>query len=268
MIIRETSIAAAVRNRSVRHASTPRRQRGFLLNPFRFGGGAQPTDPNFGSVGALLHFEGSDGSTTFVDSSGSPKTFTAAGNAQIDTAQFKYGAASGLFDGAGDYVSTPHNAAFDVATGNFTIECFVRVRGGLGGQMILCSKATNAGVSPYYLFITTGSRFGFNGYNQGGGAFVFTLTGTTTVVTGAWYHVAAVREGNDFRLYVSGVQEATSNSSSNLHSSASDPLVLGGFNNGAQSFNGWIDEFRFTKNVARYTGGASFTPPSAPFPNG
>ena len=45
----------------------------------------------------LLHCNGTDGSTTFTDEIG--KTVTANGNAQIDTAQSKFGGASGLFDG-------------------------------------------------------------------------------------------------------------------------------------------------------------------------
>ena len=54
---------------------------------------------------ALLHMDGADGSTTFIDESG--KTWTRAGNAQIDTSQYKFGGASGLFDGSGDWVDTP-----------------------------------------------------------------------------------------------------------------------------------------------------------------
>ncbi len=51
---------------------------------------------------------GADGSTTFTDSAtGGSHTWTAYGNAQIDTAQNKFGGASGLFDGSGDYIDTP-----------------------------------------------------------------------------------------------------------------------------------------------------------------
>ena len=53
---------------------------------------------------SLLHFNGSDGSTTITDESG--KTWTAYDNAQIDTAQSKFGGASMLLDGVGDYIKT------------------------------------------------------------------------------------------------------------------------------------------------------------------
>jgi hypothetical protein len=53
----------------------------------------------------LLHFDGSDGSTTFTDSGISPVSFTASGNAQLDTAQQKFGTASVYLDGTGSYAS-------------------------------------------------------------------------------------------------------------------------------------------------------------------
>lgn len=54
---------------------------------------------------SLLHMNGVDASTTFTDTaSGGTHTWTASGNAQIDTAQSKFGGASGLFDGNGDYI--------------------------------------------------------------------------------------------------------------------------------------------------------------------
>jgi hypothetical protein len=74
----------------------------------------------------LLHFDGTDAATTFTDSNtgGSAKTWTAIGNAQIDTAAFKFSTASGLFDGTGDGISTPDHADFTLGSGNFTIDCW------------------------------------------------------------------------------------------------------------------------------------------------
>src|SRR3972149_9214360 len=59
----------------------------------------------------LLHMDGANGSTTFTDEMG--QAVTANGNAQISTAQSKFGGASGLFDGTGDYLSVPASADWD-----------------------------------------------------------------------------------------------------------------------------------------------------------
>ena len=65
---------------------------------------------------ALLHMDGADTSTTFTDESG--KTWTANGNAQIDTAQSVFGGASGLFDGTGDYLSASDHADWQLDGGS------------------------------------------------------------------------------------------------------------------------------------------------------
>ena len=67
-------------------------------------------------VRILLHMNGTDASTTFTDDSPvTPHTFTAGGDAQIDTGITKFGSATGLFDGdASEYLSAPDNADFDV----------------------------------------------------------------------------------------------------------------------------------------------------------
>ncbi len=45
------------------------------------------------------------------------------------------------------------------------------------------------------------------------------------------------------------------------------PLVVGGFSNGTQSFDGHIDEFALWKGLAVYPGGTTFTPEAAAYPN-
>jgi hypothetical protein len=70
----------------------------------------------------MLHMDGVDTCTHFLDSELTPKAVTAVGNAQIDTAQSKFGNASALFDGAGDYLSVPDSADWAFGTGAFTID--------------------------------------------------------------------------------------------------------------------------------------------------
>ena len=73
---------------------------------------------------ALLHFDGADESTTFTDESG--KTWTAQDNAQLDTSVKKFGTASGLFDGTGDYVDSEVSADFGFGTDDFTVDFWMK----------------------------------------------------------------------------------------------------------------------------------------------
>lgn len=73
---------------------------------------------------SLLHMNGVDGSTTFTDESG--KSWTAKGNAQIDTAGSRFGGASALFDGSGDYMELPDHEDFNVGSGDFTVDFWFR----------------------------------------------------------------------------------------------------------------------------------------------
>jgi hypothetical protein len=83
------------------------------------------TDPYRSQVSLLLHGDGTNGSTTIVDSSPSPKTVTAVGDAQISTAQSKFGGASIAFDGNGDYLDASSSNQYAIGTEDFTVEGWV-----------------------------------------------------------------------------------------------------------------------------------------------
>jgi hypothetical protein len=121
-----------------------------------------PVDEEFGNVSLLLHGDGTNGSTTIVDSSSSPKAVTAVGDAQISTAQSKFGGSSIAFDGTGDYLSISSNTALDLGS-TWTIEFFVYLNT-LGG-----GDDRNA-------FVSTGT-LNTNGHLQ-----IYTETGPILVV--------------------------------------------------------------------------------------
>jgi hypothetical protein len=85
-----------------------------------------PVDPQFGSVSLLLHGDGANGSTTITDSSRLTNTVTAVGDAQISTAQSKFGGASIAFDGSGDYLTISSSSALSIGSGDYTVEFWIR----------------------------------------------------------------------------------------------------------------------------------------------
>ncbi len=220
------------------------------------------TDPNFASVVALLHMDGTDASTTFTDVKG--KTFTASGNAQIDTAQAKFGVSSGLFDGTGDYVSSADSADWEFGSGDFTIELFVRFNS-TSGNATLLGKLDSA-ATDYMSFGISRSTTSLLFYATSTGASFDIANGVsfaTGLTTGVWYHVAINRTGTAWRGYIDGVGTSIATSSAAIVNS-SYSLRLGGPSDSALH-NGWIDEVRLTKGVGRYP--SNFTPPTAAFPN-
>lgn len=213
---------------------------------------------------ALLHMNGSDASTTFTDESG--KTWTAAGNAQIDTAQSKFGGASGLFDGTGDYISTPDHADFAFGTGDVTIDFWAMYNSlpASGTHMIsymqytdnsnfiFCSLYNNAGTYVWYF------------YDAGGfGGLSFTTPAAPS--TSTWYHIAYVRNGSNFYFFMDGTKSSsTPTSATSASDLASSPSIAKGVaGNLWLDHNGWVDEFRISKGIARWT--ANFTPPTSAY---
>jgi hypothetical protein len=211
-----------------------------------------PNDPYFAFNSLLLHGNGTNGSTVITDSSGSPKTVTAVGNAQISTAQSKFGGASIAFDGAGDYLSTTL-PAFGV--NDFTIELWVRFSSFVNYRMFF---DTRAGDSDLLGFVW--------GTNAAGQLFIyrsgFVLT-TGALSLNTWTHVALTRASGVWRIFVDGtLQAGTYTSFGDLTRTVArigmDWATLYGM-------NGYIDDLRITKDIARYT--SNFTPPTAPFPD-
>jgi hypothetical protein len=99
------------------------------------------------------------------------------------------------------------------------------------------------------------------------------INGTTTAVTNQWYAIAVTREagvGGLTRLFVDGVIEATGSGLGlgNALNLTTNGVYIGAkpaYTGATVALNGWMDEFRVTKGVARYT--ANYTPAAAQFPD-
>lgn len=204
----------------------------------------------------MLHMNGTDASTTFTDSGNGGKSMTANGNAQIDTAQSKFAGASGLFDGDGDYVSAADHSDFAFGTGDFTIDFWVRLNSTTGEQCFVCKPYSGQ----------TGLQFESNGgtelaFQFNDGTNGISLTPAWTPSTGIWYHIAATRSGNTFRLFVDGAQVGTVTDVDPI-TTDSNTLTIGS-KGAAKYLNGWLDEVRLVKGSAVWT--SNFTPPSGEY---
>ena len=205
----------------------------------------------------LVHADGTSGSTFFEDDNGVGRSavgLTALGNAQVDTAQSKFGVASGLFDGTGDGINC--NKPLLSATGDWTVEMWV--------------YPTSIAATDYFFTqysLGAAGRTGMYHTNTGAvGLFInggpsYTTTGT--ISTGSWQHLAWVRNGSSFKTYINGTEEGSGTGSPSIQQIDS---IVGKINSsgGTDDFIGNIDEVRIS-DTARYTSG--FTPSTTPFVN-
>lgn len=211
--------------------------------------------------------DGTDGSTTFTDDAvGGTHTWTAVADAQIDTAQKKFGTASGLFDGTGDYIDTPDHADFAMGSGDFTVDCWVRKAGGDGTIMTIIGKASTLGGNADFFIRVLADNTIQGGVYSSDGSDPYknpVHTGTITV-DGLWHHVALIRNGANLWISLDGVLSTPDNISAYSMQDSVFKLAVGrlGEYNG-QYWNGWIDEVRISKGIARWT--ANFTPPTSAY---
>jgi Concanavalin A-like lectin/glucanases superfamily/Domain of unknown function (DUF1833) len=213
----------------------------------------------------LLHADGIDTSTTFTDSSDSAHTVSAVGNAQIDTAQSKFGGASALFDGTGDGLTLDGSSDFAYGSGAFTIDLWVRfnVMPTAGNKACLYDGRAAAGPNTQptiYVENTAGTTVIKYETDSVGNRII----GTTSLTTAVWYHVALTRSGTSTRLFLNGTQEGSTFSDSIVYTAPASRPALGirGVDLNSEPLNGWLDEIRI-KDTAAWT--ANFTPETAAY---
>jgi hypothetical protein len=211
----------------------------------------------------LLHFDGADGTQVFTDNSPAPLAAAgAAGTCLLSTAQSMFGGASLKCTSANrDYIYFVNAPALDIATQDFTVECWARLAT-VGSAQVLITEEINTGYYAFLLYINAAGKLVFACCSNS--AIELTIIGTTTVVADVWYHIAGVRSGNTFTLWLDGASEGSAAYAGALITA--QPLVIGCLGDHfTLPLNGYIDDVRITKGVARYT--APFARPTAAFPN-
>jgi hypothetical protein len=231
-------------------------------------------DPDFANVKLLFGFEGADGSTTVVDERSTGHTITDnPSDAEIDTAQFRFGTSSLLIQSLappGHYSAADH-ADFALGTSDFTLEAHVRFSS-LSGIQTLISQWHE----------TTGRRaWALRKIPDGKLAFLYSTSGSNTIevlgdwspAADTWYYVAVARIGATLRLFVEGAggiarMVATHNiAAASINNSVTEVRI--GCINGSggtptDGMLGWLDEVRLTVGEGLYT--VSFVAPQSAFP--
>lgn len=234
-------------------------------------------DTNWTSVSMLLHGDGTNGAqnNTFIDSSSNNFSITRNGSA-TQGAVNPFGSVapyttngdggSAYFSGSADYLSLASNSAFNFGSNNFTVEFWIQTSQTTSNATLVNREW---GSSPY----TGGWTIQLNGSASAAMSIfwadfststAFMVASTTSYRDNAWHHVAWVRNGSSFVLYLDGVSVATATNATAFGSNANQLTIANDqtFGAGARTYAGNISNLRIVNGTAVYT--SAFTPPTAP----
>jgi hypothetical protein len=226
--------------------------------------------------------DGTDEAQVFVDencSGSGVKTWTANGNINTEVSTLKFGTASAELDGNGDYISINYAASGDglaFGSGAFTIDFWWNPSSVTttqafwavfdGANYLLRFRFDSTGKLTILCFNTSGTEIAR-----------YTTTNSLGLSNGAWVHIAFVRSGSTFYMFKNGTSlpvTVTTNLGSGSFGEPNVGKYIGYTGDGSapQNVSGYLDEFRVSKGIARWTsdfsvatqaydtGGSSYTP--------
>ena len=206
---------------------------------------------------SLLTFQ----SNRYIDNSSNASTITPVLSPSISSSvpftpnnsYSTYG--SGYFDGTGDRLVVPANAAFNFSTGDFTVECWVYLNSVSANQWIIGPDNT---VTYPWALQTTGTAIRFISNNA---ANDFRPTSFTLAV-GTWNHFAVTRSGSTMSWFTNGTLNGTQTYSTAIGSNTIDVQIGTTGSGSGDPLNGYVSNLRVVKGTAVYT--SSFTPSTTP----
>ena len=182
-----------------------------------------------------------------IDSTGRNNLET-VGNAAVSTSTLKYGDGSMAFDGSGDYLIVPSSPNSAFGNGDYTIEFWVYFSAINSNNTVFDGRTASLQAVPAII------------YYSGLGWYYFvnssTLVSGGSASTSTWYHVAVCRSGTSTKMFINGSQIGSTATDTNTY--VASPLTIGARYDNTENLNGYFDDLRITKGVARY--------PTEPFP--
>ena len=199
--------------------------------------------------------------TGFADVSSRNRNPGVYGNTTISTAQSKYYGSSAYFDGSGDYLSIADSDDLHFSSVNFTAECWAYPTDSPSQPILVGQWSGSTGsttLSWVMLLSNNSNRYLRAAISSTGSGVDFDLISSTSLGLNQWNHCAFVRNGSTFTLYLNGVSVASTTDSDSLFN-ATNSLTIGASSAGSEPFNGFLQDLRIYKGIAKYT--ANFTPP-------
>ena len=171
----------------------------------------------------------------------------------------------GYFDGSGSYIRISGSSLLNLGSGSlftspFTVEYDFYTNSSSKYQTILSrgGGTTNYNTSSGLVYNSgiSESKIIWEYYTNNTSSYL--LTGSTNIVDNNWYSYAVTYDGNITRLYLNGILEnyvcgSVYNYPSTLLSSLTSSFIGRLVNTSSNDFSGYLDKFRITTGLARYT---------------
>jgi len=180
--------------------------------------------------------------------------------AQFDEVSLTAGGIS--FTGT-NYITALSDSAFQFTNASTTVECYIFIPNGTTGNSIAAIYNKRSGGGTGYFNGTTYSGGNFYQWWWIDGTSIFTANTGTVIPTGQWVHLAWVRNGNTFTMYINGQQNLTTINTITVTSNAAN-VEIGASPSYSQYFIGYISNLRVINGTALYT--SNFTPPTGILP--
>lgn len=208
-------------------------------------------DPFFENVMSLCHFDVTGAPIDQI--SGNSWTLSTA---TVNNTRPKFGAMSLAIPNSKAYASNT-NSQMVVGTADFTLEFFFYTLNSSGNYYCLYNDSSS-NIFEIFGDTPSGLSLWFSGAHHYPG---FSVTPNT------WHHLAVVRQNGILYTFVDGVLGASTFSYTGEITNSGAFAIGSQLAGTAYATNGYIDEFRFTKYIARYTA-SNFTPTTVAFTDG
>ena len=194
------------------------------------------------------------------DSSG--KLLTLVGDTTASTTQTKYSSSSIYFDGTGDYVAAQMDDLIISESEDWTVEFWAYTSNVSADNSFITFGPTDSG--------TGSGKVGFGIYESGSRLAIIDFSQTNSnknlfgnssqLTSNTWHHLAFVKSGSQVALFIDGTIDSAGWAAlaSNITLSNRARAHIGGVYNIV--YNGYLEDVRITKGLARYT--ANFIPPT------
>lgn len=212
-------------------------------------------DPYLANVSLLVDGSSPGGKyLSIYDRSNNARQLGVAGQTKATMDKSRYGLPSIAFDGNGDYITTIESFPDLILNGDFTIECSVMLASTSQTASVLVAKGWPTIPCSSFLFhmLTNTNITLYMSSNGSTWDIASNIVMKAEPVANVWYNFAIVRSGNTYNLFEGGRIVATFTSALTPVADAA-PVTIGGSDDASACFNGWIDDVRITKGVARYS---------------